>query len=70
MKKALWLIVGFALFFLGALSLILNMVGVDFTFLAWLNHFGRLPAFLIKVLMVVGGIVVIYLNSVDWREVN
>ncbi|GIV32045.1 MAG: hypothetical protein KatS3mg030_347 [Saprospiraceae bacterium] len=70
MKKALWLLVGFGLFFLGALSIILNMVGVDFTFLAWLDQMGRLTAFLIKVVMAVGGIVIIYLNSVDWRNVD
>lgn len=68
MKKAIWLIVGFTMFFIGALSLILNMVGVEFTFLTWLDHFNGLVAFIAKVLMLVVGIVIVYLNSTNWRQ--
>lgn len=68
MKKAAWLTVGFLLFFIGFLSLVLNMVGVEFYFLTWLNHLGGLVAFIIKVLMVISGIIIIYLQSSNWRE--
>lgn len=68
MKKAAWLIIGFLLFFIGFLSIILNIVGVEFSFLTWLDHLGGLMAFITKVLMIIGGIVILYLNSTNWKE--
>ncbi|GAB4255979.1 MAG: hypothetical protein Kow0027_22920 [Saprospiraceae bacterium] len=68
MKKAAWLTVGFLLFFIGFLSIILNMVGVEFSFLTWLDRISGLVAFIVKILMIIGGIVILYLNSTNWRE--
>ncbi len=70
MKRTLWISLGFFLFLIGALSLILSLVGIDFIFLRWLDHLGRLIAFIIKLLMVIAGIVLIYLHTANWRELD
>lgn len=55
------LIGGFLLFTLGILSLILEMAGVKYNFLAWMDYFGRLGAFLFKIAFVVGGMMMVTL---------
>ncbi|MCH2044616.1 MAG: hypothetical protein MK212_10910 [Saprospiraceae bacterium] len=56
------LIGGFSLFILGTLSLILEMAGVKFNFLAWMEYFGRLGSFLFKLGFVVGGMMMVTLS--------
>jgi hypothetical protein len=67
MKKALWMTVGFLLFLLGFSALVLMLVGVQLSFLTWLDAFGGLTGFLLRVLMIITGIVVVYLTANDWR---
>jgi len=67
MKKTAWVTLGFLLFVFGFSSLVLSLVGVKFSFLAWLDYPGALFGFLMKIFMVVAGIVVVYLNVTNWR---
>ena len=53
---------GFVLVVLGVLSLILSLVGARFSFLAFLDHWGRLPGFLLRLLMVMIGFVIVFVN--------
>ena len=65
-KRALWTIVGIVLFSIGTLAILVELVGVHFAFLNFLNAFGRLGAFTAKILMIVLGLVVAILaNSAD-----
>jgi len=59
-------LIGFILFFLGMLSIFLALVGIHFSFLTFLERMGRLPAFLIKVMMAVSGVVIIYLSKIHY----
>jgi hypothetical protein len=70
MKKAFWLTIGFLLFILGMSALVLQIVGVKFAFLAWLDAPGPMFGFLAKVFMVVTGLVTVYLSATDWRSVD
>ncbi|MBI5915451.1 MAG: hypothetical protein HY842_08745 [Bacteroidetes bacterium] len=68
MKKAGWITFAFLLFIFGFTALVLSVVGVKITFLAWLDAPGALFGFLMKIGMIVAGIVIVYLTTTDWRS--
>ena len=68
MKKTIWVTVGFLLFIIGFTALILSIVGVRLTYLTWLDAPGRLFGFLMRLLMIIGGVVIVYLSVTDWRN--
>lgn len=59
-------LVGFILAGLGFLAIILSMIGVQFSFLLWLNQLGQLWSFLIKILMIIAGIILVYIAQSDF----
>jgi hypothetical protein len=68
--KSAYAILGFVLIIIGMLSLILMVVGVQLSFLTWIDALGRLGGFLIRLLMIIGGFVIITLSQTDWRNVE
>lgn len=66
-KKDLYTLIGFLMFVTGLTSIIFNIVGVEWVILKWLSNFRPMFGFLLKLIMVVGGLVIIYLNKVNWR---
>jgi hypothetical protein len=68
MKRAIILSLGFFLFISGFLSLILMMTGLKLSFLGFLDFFGRGFGFLLRLLMIIGGIVMIYLLNIEEEE--
>jgi hypothetical protein len=46
----------------------MELVGTHWYFLGWLEKLGRLPAFVIKILMIIVGIVVIVFARTDWEK--
>jgi len=69
-KRTGWTIVGFLLFSLGMIALVLTLVGVELIFLNWLQSFGGLISFLVKISLVVGGVVVVALARTDWEQLE
>lgn len=65
MKRAVILSLGFFLFMAGFLSLILMMTGLQLSFLAFLDYFGRGFGFLLRLLMIIVGIVMVYLLTIQ-----
>ena len=66
MNKRNWLtLLGFGLFTLGTLSIILELVGLKFGILSWLEAFGPLGSFMVKMLMIFGGVVLAVLAFDD-----
>lgn len=65
-NKALFTLVGFLLTGMGFSAVVLSLVGARLTFLRWIDGFGALPAFVIKLLMIIIGIVIIYLSRSDF----
>ncbi len=66
--KSFLQILGFLLFVLGFVSIVLSMVGLKFSFLAWIDYLGRTPAFLVKIAMTFGGVILMYLLRIDPKE--
>ena len=67
MNKGLLSLLGFSLAALGFLSIVLSLVGVQFSFLTWLDTFGRLFSFIAKLLFIVIGILVLYIAQSDFK---
>ena len=61
-------VIGFLFLFLGLVSLVLNYVGVDIFFLAWIYDLGVGVSFAIRLLMVIIGFVLIYVGQTDWER--
>lgn len=66
-SKIFWTVIGFLLAGSGLIALILSLVGVKLSWLAWLYKFGGLFAFIVHLLMVVGGFALIYLMQTDFK---
>jgi len=59
-------IAGFLLFMIGMLSLILSLIGIQFTFLGFLETWGGLVGFLLKLLIIIAGFILIYLSKTQY----
>ena len=68
--KGVYAIIGFSLFIIGFLALFLMMVGVQLSFLTWIDANGRLLGFIIRLLMIIAGAIIIYLTQTNWRNVD
>ncbi len=68
MKKELLTLLGFVLFCTGFLAIVLNLVGVDLAFLLWMDTFGSLASFLMKLIMIILGVIIAVLARVDWEN--
>lgn len=67
-NKGLWRLIGFLLFMLGITSLIMQLVGIRWAFLTFLEIPGRLFAFVAKVLMVMAGVLIVVWTNTDWER--
>jgi len=64
-SKGYMSLLGFVIFFLGVLSLILSLVGLKLKFLAFLDAFGGTLGLLFKLIMTFAGIIILYLSKMD-----
>ncbi|MEP7269408.1 MAG: hypothetical protein ABI844_17435 [Saprospiraceae bacterium] len=67
-KKSLLLIIAFICFIMGFLSLLMSILGLQFTYLRWLE---KLPLFLsisIKSVLMIGGILTAYMATLNEEE--
>lgn len=67
-NKGLLLLLGYLLFSLGITSIVMELVGTHWYFLAWLERTGRLMAFVLKLLMIMVGILLIVFARTDWEQ--
>ncbi|MEZ4952587.1 MAG: hypothetical protein R2825_03290 [Saprospiraceae bacterium] len=68
MKKTIWVTAGFLLFIIGFTALVLSLVGIKLSYLTWIDAPGALFGFLIRILMIIGGVVIVYMSVTDWRN--
>ena len=61
-------VIGFILFFLGLVSILLNLVGVDIFFLSWLYNYSVVLSFAVRLFMILGGVILIYVGQTDWSR--
>lgn len=55
------LILGFLVFLFGFIALVLMLVGLQLSFLAFIDNWGRTIGLVIRLVMVFGGVVMVYL---------
>ena len=55
------ILLGFLLFVLGTLSLVMMLIGANFSYLAWMDKPGSPRGILIRILMIGGGLVMSYM---------
>lgn len=65
MKKGYWTVIGYIMLLFGFLSLLLSMLGLELTFMKGLNVLGSMGKFLVQLLMIFGGVVVMYLSRLE-----
>lgn len=68
MNKTIALIIGFSLFVIGMMSLVFSMVGIQFSFLTWIDAAGKTLGLLVKLLMTIAGVVITFLAQTDWKK--
>ncbi|MEL6142746.1 MAG: hypothetical protein AAFU67_14140 [Bacteroidota bacterium] len=61
-------VIGFLLLFLGAFSLLLNMVGVDLIIFRWLYDLGGMVSTIVRILMIVVGFALVYIGNTNWEQ--
>ena len=62
------MLLSFLLVVLGITSVLLQMLGISWYFLSFLDLPGRLFAFVIKVLMVLAGVLIAVFANTDWEK--
>lgn len=65
MQKGYLTLVGFLLLAVGLVGLILQMVGLKLSILFFLEYLPPLGKFLIQLLMIFGGVVLMYLSKLE-----
>ncbi len=67
LKNRGWVtLVGFLLAGIGFLALVLSMVGLNFSFLTWIDQPGPLFGFIMRLVMFIGGVIIIYVAQTDF----
>ncbi len=68
--RTFFMILGFLLFVLGVLSLVLILIGANLSYLAWIDKPGSPRGILIRIFMIGGGLVMSYmaLNPPEQEE--
>lgn len=63
--KTIFTVVGFVLIAIGFLTIMLNFVGLDFTFTHWLQSFGAIQALVAKIGIIITGFVLLFFGQAD-----
>lgn len=66
--KGLFTLIGFLIFLIGMSALVLSLVGVKLSFLTFIDQPSPMIGFLIRLVMVFGGIIIIVLAQTDWQK--
>ena len=66
-NKGLWRLLGFLLVVFGFTAIIMQVVGTQWAFLAFLEIPGRLFSFVVKILMVLAGVLITVFANTDWE---
>lgn len=61
-------IVGFILFILGVLSFVFLLIGINFTFLRWIDISGSLVGLVIRIAMIAVGLLMVYATNFDYTK--
>ena len=59
--RTIMMIIGFLLFVMGVLSLVLILIGANLSYLTWIDKPGSPRGIIIRILMIGGGLVISYM---------
>ena len=65
MTRSIITTLGFLLSGTGILSLIYKVIGLQLSFLVWIDAFGSLIGLIIRLIFIFGGLVMIYLSRTE-----
>lgn len=68
LPKGVLTLTGFVFFVLGFAALSLMVVGVQFSFLTWLDAPGKLFGFVARLLMIIVGIILVVLDNTSFKR--
>ena len=69
MNRVTWSIIGWLLFLLGFISIILGLIGLNITPLVFIDRvFNPLFAFLIKLILIIAGIIIFYMSRLPAED--
>jgi len=65
-NKTLYTTIGFLMFVVGFLAIFLSLVGLNLSYLSWINKaIGDGGAFLVNVCLIVGGSILVYMTKAN-----
>ncbi len=67
-RQAIYFVLGFGIAGAGLYALIISLVGLDVSYLAWLTPFGGLAAFLGRLVLIMVGATLIVLGTTNWSR--
>ena len=67
MNRPIWTIVGFVMFAVGILSVILALVGLKFTFLNFIYNHGVITL-IVQLFLLFGGMIILYVSRTSGDE--
>ncbi|MEL7021315.1 MAG: hypothetical protein AAGK47_06905 [Bacteroidota bacterium] len=67
MKKTVFTTIGFLLFILGTLALVLSFIGAQISFLRFIDAPGQLFGFIVRLVMIFVGVIMIVLSRSDFE---
>jgi len=70
MSKSGLSLLGFLLFFLGFMSIVFSLVGLQFTFFNWMNIWGVGFALILKIALLFGGLIIVYIAKMPAEDID
>ena len=67
-KKGILTLMGYLLFILGFLSILLSMVGLQLKILKWISSIGPGNGIIVKLIMLFGGLIIMYFSKFPPEE--
>ncbi len=66
--RGLLQLLSFALFIFGFTALVMMLLGLNWSFLTWIDAFGRTIGLVLRLLMIMTGIVLFLATNTDWEK--
>ena len=66
-KHEIWTLVGFVIFMLGIVGILISMVGLDFIPLKFVDDINKGLGFFLRIVMIFGGISMMFINRTKSR---
>jgi len=67
-RTTILMLLGFLLFLFGFISLVLTLVGLRLSFLSWIDEIGPGVGITIRILMIFGGVIIVYLTRSKFEK--